>query len=182
LSCPIQGCGFQTKDVEVIGAAAILNLHSHEHAPRAYQPGPTQRPPKLDHPMIKQNSTTEEWDTFLHRWETFQIRSFIPDGARSTQLPESASQQLGDIVLRASSVFATRPSISSAYLLCSCTHCVRGITIRIGCNASGPNEPFRTFTARVQGNLKLVGISQHFTVPAPTATLHTMVRYITRMV
>jgi len=33
LTCPIVGCGFQTDDVDVVGAAAILGIHSHTHAP-----------------------------------------------------------------------------------------------------------------------------------------------------
>jgi len=31
LTCPIPGCGFATQDVDVIGAAAILNVHANLH-------------------------------------------------------------------------------------------------------------------------------------------------------
>ena len=38
LTCPIAGCGFATPDVDVVGAAAVLNLHALAHTEHCYQP------------------------------------------------------------------------------------------------------------------------------------------------
>ena len=69
LTCPIPGCGFQTEGVDVIGTAAILNVHSHAHAastaPRGNTAPAAARAPKLEHPKVRLNSTTEDWNAFI---------------------------------------------------------------------------------------------------------------------
>ena len=61
LACPIANCDFQTEDVDVIGAAAILNLHAHAHSnPTLAVPVPATNAPKLVRPRIEQNSTGED--------------------------------------------------------------------------------------------------------------------------
>jgi len=59
LSCPIAQCNFQTADVEVIGAAAILNIHAQDHTyATAY--AASNRVPKLERPRLELNSTQED--------------------------------------------------------------------------------------------------------------------------
>ena len=69
LTCPIPGCGFQTEDVDIIGAAAILNIHSHVHtastAPRGNAAPAAARLPKLENPKVRLNSTTQDWNAFI---------------------------------------------------------------------------------------------------------------------
>ena len=99
LDCPIPGCAFQTPDHDVIGAAAILNLHSHAHimnpAPQAV---PRPSAPKLIRPK----------NAFIRRWDTFRIGSGITDQAASAQLLECTTEKLGNIVLRAHPNFTTK--------------------------------------------------------------------------
>ena len=75
LDCPIPGCGFQTNDVDVIGAAAILNVHAHAHATASPAPPPFHRAPKLERPKIGLNASTEDWNAFIRRWDTFRVGS-----------------------------------------------------------------------------------------------------------
>lgn len=102
LSCPIADCTYKTDDVEVVGAAALLNLHAIEHAaPTAPRSNAASafRAPKLERPRVRLNSSTEDWNAFIRRWETFRIGSNIPDNAASGQLLECTEEQLGNIVL-----------------------------------------------------------------------------------
>ena len=88
-------------DVDVIGAAAILNVHSHIHATNTPQArsGPAIRAPKLERPKLQMNATTEDWNAFTRRWETFRSGSSIPDAIASGQLLECTEEHLGNIVL-----------------------------------------------------------------------------------
>ena len=56
LTCPIQGCGFQTEDVEVIGAAAILNVHSHTHAAALVPQGNSAQTVSIRAPKLKDST------------------------------------------------------------------------------------------------------------------------------
>ena len=68
LTCPIPGCAFSTQNVKVVGAAAILNVHSlmHVAAPRQ-QAAPPVQGPKLDRPKLQLNSTNKDWNAFHRR-------------------------------------------------------------------------------------------------------------------
>jgi len=109
LSCPIPNCGFATEDVDVIGAAAILNAHALIHTTNAAQPRAAHvvRAPKLERPKLHLNATTEDWNAFTRRWETYRTGSQIPDVVASGQLLECTEEQLGNIVLRAKPNFTT---------------------------------------------------------------------------
>ena len=110
LTCPIPGCGFSTQNVDVVGAAAILNVHSHMHvAAPQQQAAPPVRGPKLDRPKLQLNSTSEDWNAFHRRWETYRAGSGIQDTIASGQLLECTTEQLGNIVLRAEPSFTTKP-------------------------------------------------------------------------
>ena len=97
LTCPIPGCGFQTDDVDVIGAAAVLNVHAHIHAKTTRPTPPASRAPKLERPKLSLNATTEDWNAFMRRWDTFRTGSGITDTIASAQLLECANEQLGNI-------------------------------------------------------------------------------------
>lgn len=73
-----------TDDVEVIGAAAILNVHSHTHATNAFQGrAAPMRAPRLERPKLQMNATTEDWNAFTRRWETYRTGSSIPNAVAS---------------------------------------------------------------------------------------------------
>ncbi|XP_066924129.1 uncharacterized protein [Clytia hemisphaerica] len=155
LDCPLPGCGFQTPDHDVIGAAAILNLHSHTHIMNPVpQAAPRPSAPKLIRPKIQDNSTCEDWNAFIRRWDTFRIGSGITDQAASTQLLECTTEKLGNVVLRAHPDFTTRTLQDALTTLKS----IAVIPVAVGVLRSelaamrqDPDETFRTFAAKVQG-------------------------------
>lgn len=111
-TCPITVCGYATADVDVVGAAAILNVHSHEHAApnTSSRAAPAPGAPKLERPKLQLTSTTEELNAFIRRWETFRVGSSIRNNVVSGQLLECNFEQLGNIVLRARPYFTTLPT------------------------------------------------------------------------
>ena len=63
----------------------------------------------MDRPKIGLNVTTEDWNAFIRRWNTFRIGSGITDATASTHLLECAHDQLTNIILRADPTFTARP-------------------------------------------------------------------------
>ena len=164
LACSFPGCTFQTEKVEIAGAAALLTIHGLTH-PRAATPSETAAPvatpiagaagPKLVRPRIDSNATSEEWNAFIRRWNTFKTGSNIVDARATPQLFECTSQQLGDIVLRGIPDFTSKPITEAIPLLktLAVVPVALGVT-RAQLTAMAQDsvdEPFRTFAAKVQG-------------------------------
>ena len=108
LNCPIESCAFATPDVDIAGAVAILTIHGSIHQNAPHQPVvPIVRAPKLERPKIKMNATSEEWNAFHRRWETYRRGSGITDASAAAQLLECTTEELGNITLRAFPGFTT---------------------------------------------------------------------------
>ena len=74
LSCPIPDYGSRFDNVDVVGAAAILNVLAHTHTnPHLVPAHDTPSVPKLIHLKIQHNFTGKDWNAFLRRWDTFHI-------------------------------------------------------------------------------------------------------------
>eukprot|EP00111_Clytia_hemisphaerica_P013685 TCONS_00040255-protein len=117
LNCPIPGCGFATDDVDVVGAAAILNAHTYTHMVVPQPAAPPVRGPKLDRPKLQLNCTNEDWNAFQRRWETYRTGSGIRDDIAAGQLLECTTEQLGNILLRAEPAFTTKPIAEALQVL-----------------------------------------------------------------
>ena len=87
VDCPIPGCNFSTADTEPVLAADQLNLHAltHTHATATVDPErlSKQKPPKIERPVIKKDTSEEDWNTFIKKWELFKRGTEIP-GAQLT--------------------------------------------------------------------------------------------------
>jgi len=172
LTCPMPDCGFATNDVDVIGAAAILNIHAHVHATAPRATAPSQRAPKLERPKIKLerpkiglNVTTEDWNAFLRRWNTFKVGSDITDAAASTQLLECAHNQLTNIILRADPTFTNRPlaeALRTFKSLAVVPVALGVLRAELSSMKQDSEEPFRTFSARVQGKAETCEFKTNF--------------------
>ena len=159
LTCPLPDCTFQTDDVEIAGAAAILNIHAVLHQAAATLPvaqpqPPTPKGPKLERPKIQLNSSPEDWNAFSRRWGTYKTGSGIVDANASGQLLECASPELGNIVLRAHPDFASKPIDEALTILRSLAVVPVALGVlrsELSAMIQDPGETFRTFAAKVQG-------------------------------
>ena len=100
------------------------------------------------------NASTEDWNAFIRRWDIFRVGSGIADVAAATQLLECAHDQLTNIILRADPTFAGRPVTDALKTLKSFAVVPVALGVlrsELSAMKQDPEEPFRTFAARVQG-------------------------------
>ena len=99
---------------------------------------------------------------FLRRWEAFRIGSGISDETASMQLFNCATEQLGDLVLKAD------PNIHNRDIetVRSVMKALAVIPIAIGVRRAElmqlrqePDELFRTFAARAKGKAETCGFN-----------------------
>ena len=78
IRCPIEGCEYQTPEVEAVLAAALMTVHVTSHK----QPDSNTsaaRAEKVKRPSISSAATTEEWLYFKSRWSDY-VRATRLDG------------------------------------------------------------------------------------------------------
>ena len=161
LACPYPECNFRTEEVEVAGAAALLTIHGLSHpqvAPSAPMVVNGGKGPKMERPRIDHRASGEEWNAFLRRWGTYKDGSGIDNKAATPQLFECCTKELGDVVLRAIPDFTMKPIEDALPLL----KALAVLPVALGvvrCELASlcqhPDEPFRTFAARVQGKAEI---------------------------
>ena len=66
LSCPIEGCTYATGDIEATRAITLFTVHGYSLAPDACQQA---KPEKLSRPKVSKESTSEDWEYFITRWD-----------------------------------------------------------------------------------------------------------------
>ena len=72
IGCPMDGCEYNTGDVEASIAAALLMVNNNVHVATTALATPTastnkQKAPKIDRPSITKGSSEETWNAFLKR-------------------------------------------------------------------------------------------------------------------
>jgi hypothetical protein len=89
IKCPIEGCEYETPDVEPVVAAALITVHATSH-------GPTQaaRVEKVKRPSISSAGTTEDWQYFKSRWSDYMKATRLEGADRVLQLLECCDDQL----------------------------------------------------------------------------------------
>ena len=92
LQCPL--CDFKTPELEVIGAAAVLNAHALSH-PRPPAAPLANRAPKLERPKVKSNISSEEWNAFFRRWKAYKTGFNIADNVRVAVATVPGQKKLG---------------------------------------------------------------------------------------
>ena len=168
LQCPIDSCTYETADVEAVAAAALINLHAVVHQSPSPAATPPQQPrgPKLERPRIKLNASCEEWNAFIRRWDTFRIGSGITDASATGQLLECTSEDLGNIAIRAYPTFTNLPIADATKILKSLAVVPVALGVlrsELSSMVQGPDEAFRTFSARVQGKAETCEFKTSYT-------------------
>ena len=91
LNCPIEGCTYATGDIEAAQAIALFTVHGYSHAPGACQQA---KPDKLSRPKVSKESTSEDWEYFITRWDAYKTATRIADHHATLQLPECCEDSL----------------------------------------------------------------------------------------
>ena len=105
LTCPFPDCDYDTGDGnEVIAAAALLNAHAmtHQQKPVGHPNADSskQRPPSMERPCISFDSTAEDWQIFLRKWQLFKRGTSLPDDQITSHLWQYCESSLGDALFQ----------------------------------------------------------------------------------
>ena len=91
LNCPIEGCTYATGDIEAAQAIALFTVHWYSHAPGACQRA---EPDKLSRAKVSKESTSEDWEYFISRWDAYKTATRIVDHDATLQLLECCENSL----------------------------------------------------------------------------------------
>ena len=91
LNCPIEGCTYATGDNEAAQAIALFTVHGYSHAPDACQQA---KPDKLSRPRVSKESTSEDWEYFITRWEAYKTATRIADHDATVEFLEFCENSL----------------------------------------------------------------------------------------
>jgi hypothetical protein len=157
IACPFPECDYETDEVTEAVAIALLNAHIHVHSHPPQAPAATasvarMKGPRLEQPRIEAGVTTEKWNAFVRRWETFKDGSDIDNNSATLQLFYCAHEALGDIILRAEKTFASKPLTEALQIMKSFTviPVARGVLCSdLAAMRQNNDEPFHNFAAKV---------------------------------
>ena len=134
--------------VDIVGTAAILNVHSHIQVAAPTNVQLTMWGPKLEQSNLQLNFTNEDWNAFHRRWEIFWIGSGRQDATSSLQFLECISEQLRNIVFHADPAFTSEPMADAMKTLASVAVVPVARTERFAMRQN-PDEPFYAFSGHV---------------------------------
>ena len=92
VKCPIEGCEYETPDVDPVIAAALITTHATSHQTPS-QPMQTARVEKVKRPSILSAGTTEDWQYFKSRWGDYVKATKLEGTDKVIQLLECCDKQ-----------------------------------------------------------------------------------------
>ena len=99
ISCQFTGCDYVAEHSSEAVAIAMLTSHNNVHLGSSL-PATRKRAPKVDYPVLKQDITDEEWQTFVAEWERFKRLSGIPAEDITDHLLECCEKSLSRLLLK----------------------------------------------------------------------------------
>ena len=93
IQCPIEGCEYETPDVEPVIAAALITTHvtSHRMSSGSTQTPRVERVKRLN---VSSAGTTEDWQYFKSRWNDYVKATRLEGTDKIVQLLECCDDQL----------------------------------------------------------------------------------------
>ena len=164
--CPIEGCEYETPNVEAVIAAALITTHATSHqAPN--EPARTARAEKVKRPSISSAGTTENWQYFKSRWSDYVRATRLEGTDRIIQLLECCDDQLRKDLTRNAGgtlIGKTEDQVFAA---------MRGLAIReentmvarvtLHNMKQDRDEPVRAYGARLRGQASVCKFTQQCT-------------------
>ena len=162
LHCSITGCAYATDDVEIVGAAALINLHAMEHAP-----GAAGARIKLEPPIVSTGTSAEDWESFCRLWKSYRDGMNIPVNQRSTHLFHCCDKELKIDILKNNPAEITTVTeenlLKEIKKLAVKTESVLLHRIKMWKMMQGPGTGIHNFHAQLKGHAKLCEYSVNCT-------------------
>ena len=93
VQCPIEGCEYQTPDVDPVVAAALITTHATVHA-LPHPVVPAAKAEKVKRPCVLSAGTTKDWQYFRSRWSDYMRATKLSGTDKVIQLLECCDEQL----------------------------------------------------------------------------------------
>ena len=166
IQCPIEGCEYETPDVEAVLAAALITTHatSHRTTSRSTQ---TARVEKVKRPNVLSAGTTEDWQFFKSRWNDYVKATRLEGTDRIIQLLECCDDQLRKDLTRNAGGILTEVTEDEVFTA------MRKLTIReentmvarvtLHNMRQDRDEPIRAYGARLRGQASVCKFTQQCT-------------------
>ena len=178
LNCPIPDCGYVTEDVDVVGAAAQLNIHAlmHQRGGGTMVRSSKQKPPKIDRPSISVGATEEQWNTFIKRWNLFKQGTDIPDGQLASQLWQCCDSDLEEDLFKDVNDITNMNEDALLQAIKRLAVITKATSVRkteLFSMKQDHGQPIRTFAAKVKGKAQVCILSKQ----CPNAQCNRLVDY-----
>ena len=165
LNCPIEGCTYATGDIEAAQTIALFTVHGYSHAPGACQQA---KPDKLSRPNVSKESTSEDWEYFITRWDAYKTATRIADHDATLQLLECCEDSLRKDLHRSHSNIAMATEIDALTAIKTLAvkaenAMVSGMTLLT--MTQDREEGVRSFAARLRGQAKICKFSKNCSQP-----------------
>ena len=161
LNCPIEGCTYATGDIEAAQAIALSTVHGNSHAPGACQQA---KPDKMSRPKVSKESTSEDWEYFITRWDAYKTATRTADHDATLQFLECCEDSLRKDLHRSHSNIAMATEIDA--LAGIKTLAVKAETAMVSrmtllTMTQDREEGVRSFAARLRGQAKVCKFSKN---------------------
>ena len=93
VECPVDGCTYNTGDVQPVVAAALITAHALNHKAPA-EPVLAARVEKVKRPSVSSAGSTEDWLYFKSRWSDYVAATRLKGPDCVIQLLECCNEQL----------------------------------------------------------------------------------------
>ena len=93
IKCPIDLCTCKTDDVDVVVAAALLNLHATTHV-KIQQPNSSVKKPDRPEIDLVVKTSEAEWAFFCSEWDIYKTRSGIKNEEITLELRAACTTEL----------------------------------------------------------------------------------------
>ena len=101
LQCPIEGCDWQTQDLDAAFAAGLTPaLQIHDRTVHATPAPATPQKLKLDPPTVSAGCDPDQWSAFTRQWDMYKVGMAITDNVLPTALFYCCNTDLRTDIMR----------------------------------------------------------------------------------
>ena len=164
IRCPIDGCEYETPDVEAVVTAALITTHATVHqAPTSEPAAQAARIEKVKRPTITSAGTTEDWQYFKSRWGDYVKATRLEGADRVIQLLECCDEQLRKDLTRNAGGTLTGMSEDQVFkaMMKLAVREENAMVARVALHnmRQDRDEPVRAFGARLRGQASVCKFS-----------------------
>ena len=177
--CPVEGCDYETGQVEAIVAAPLLSLHANSHAP-VHVSSSNSRPPPVDRPKITSNCEKADWLIFKAKWKSFKSAANITGEKKVHQLIGCLDHDLATLLYNENGAPEKLDELNLLDLIESVAVKPENIWVtrtKLHAMSQDSGEPVTSYAARLKGQARLCEFKKSITCEGEGCTKVTEVDF-----